>query len=461
MRLRSLRTHLLLWLLLPIAAVALVDAYVSYRAAAQTARLVQEQLLLGAARVIGEQVHVEDGVLQIAVPPAALEMFASPSRDRVFYRATANDDTLLTGYYDLPLPPSRPRPEEAEYFDAVLRDRPIRVVAFAQPVLASPRHGTVLIEVAQTLDGRTALARDIWLGTVTRQLLVVPLLAILLWLGLRRGMRPVIALRDRVLARQPGSVETLDGTEVPAELQPLVGAFNEYAHRLDQHMSAHSRFIADASHQLRTPLTVLNTQLSYAMRNAGAERDEALRASQSTVHHGMRLVKQLLSFTAVEGGVAAAQPAIEVDLVEVVTECLEGEAWLAQERGIDLGFDSNCKTAMALGHRHLLLELASNLVDNALRYTHRGGRVTVVIRRDGRCVELAVEDDGPGIRPEDRERVFERFCRLENSRSDGCGLGLTIVREIALVHGASVSLESPASGRGLLVRVQLSSATAA
>ena len=453
--LRSLRAQLLLWLLVPMLAIAAADAWVSWRAAANTARVVQEQLLLGAARVIGEQVRIEDGVLQVAVPPAALEMFASPSRDRVFYRATAADDSLLTGYYDLPLPPQRPRAEEATYFDAQLRDRPIRVVAFAQPVMASPVRQSVLIEVAQTLDGRSALAREIWLGTMTRHLLLLPLVALLLWLGLRRGMRRVLALRESVLARQPGAVDTLDESAAPTELEPLVRAFNDYAQRLDRHMSAHSRFIADASHQLRTPLAVLNTQLSYAMRSDAAGREEALRASQGTVQHGMRLVNQLLSFTALEGGAAAAQPMEDVDLVQLATGLLEGQAWLAQERGIDLGYESDAASAVVRGHRHLLEELAANLVDNALRYTPRGGQVTLRVRREGAACVLEVEDDGPGIAPADRERVFERFCRLENSRSDGCGLGLAIVREIARTHRAEVALLTPASGRGLAARVVL------
>jgi two-component system sensor histidine kinase TctE len=460
MRPRSLRTHLLLWLLVPITAIAAVDAYVSYRAAERTAGLVQQQLLLGAARVIGEQVRVEDGVLQVIVPPAALEMFASPSQDRVFYRATAGDGSLLTGYYDLPLPKERLAAEQATYFDAVLRDRPIRVVAFAQPVFAEPHRGTVVIEVAQTLGGKDALAREIWLGTVTRHLLVLPVLAVLLWFGLRRGVRPVIALSNRVRSFEPGSVATLDDAAAPAELQPLVRAFNEYARRLDMHVSANSRFIADASHQLRTPLTVLNTQLSYAIRNSGTDRDEALRASQATVHHGMRLVKQLLSMTAVEAGAAAAPAAGDVDLVGVVTEVLEGEAWLAQERGIDLGFESNSPALVVRGHAHLLSELTSNLVDNALRYTPRGGQVTVRVREEGEFAVLEVEDDGPGVPLADRERVFERVCRLENSRSDGCGLGLAIVREIARMHGAETSLHSARSETGLLVRTVIARAKA-
>jgi two-component system sensor histidine kinase TctE len=443
----------LLWLLVPMALMAAIDAYTSYHAAEETARIVQERMLLGAARVIGEQVRYEDGALQVSVPPAALEMFASPSHDRVFYRATAEGDTLLTGYFDLPLPKHTPGIEQATYFDAVLRERPVRVVAYSQPVFTSTQRGTVLIEVGQTLDGRQALARDIWLATVSRHLIAVPLLALLLWFGLRRGLRPVLSLRDRVLAREPGSTEKLDEARVPRELQPLVAAFNDYAQRLDHHMSAHSRFIADASHQLRTPFTVLNTQISYALRQEGSAREEALRASEASVHHGMRLVKQLLSFTAVEGGVASAQPPSNVDLLEVVTEVLERESWLAQDRGIDLGLDNEGGNAIVTGHRHLLVELFANLVDNAVRYTPQGGEVTVQLRSDEGKVEAIVQDNGPGIPAADRERVFERFVRLQNSSSDGGGLGLAIVREIARVHGAQVTLEDAPSGRGLAVRV--------
>jgi two-component system, OmpR family, sensor histidine kinase TctE len=446
----SLRAQLLLWMLVPIAAVALLDAVASYRSAVESATIVQERMLLGAARVIGEQVRMEDGVLQVLVPPAALELFASPSRDRVFYRATDDHDALLTGYFDLPLPPRRPRTEEATYFDAVLRERPVHVVAYAQPLLSAPDRGAVLIEVGQTLDGRDALARDIWLAAARRQLLLVALVGVLLWLGLGRGVRPVLHLRDRMLARQPGSVEPLDEKAVPLELQPLVSAVNDYAERLDRHMSSHSRFIADASHQLRTPLTLLNTQVSYAIRNDDPRlRDEALHAIQASVQHGIRLVKQLLAFTTAEAGPDSAAAAEPVDLVAVATRVLEREAWLAQERNIDLGFEADAGVAPVTGRAHLLTELVANLVDNAVRYTQPGGRVTVIVRRSGRSTTLVVEDNGPGVPPEQRERVFERFCRLDNGQSDGCGLGLAIVREIARAHGAQVSLTDPPSGRGL------------
>ena len=280
------------------------------------------------------------------------------------------------------------------------------------------------------------------------------LVGVLLWLGLRRGMRPLIALRDRMLERRPGSVDRLDERSVPTELQPLVGAVNDYAQRLDRHMSAHSRFIADASHQLRTPLTLLNTQVVYALRHdEPVAREEALRAIHDSVQHGVRLVQQLLSWTMAEAAESRRPEPEPVDMADVVRRVLETQALAAQQRGIDLGFRAGGETAIVRGQALLLREVVANLVDNALRYTPAGGVVTAAVTGRGSQVILRVEDNGPGIPAQERERVFERFYRLHDGVSDGCGLGLAIVREIARAHGASVSLSSPPSGRGLVAEV--------
>jgi two-component system, OmpR family, sensor histidine kinase TctE len=457
----SLRSQLLAWLLAPLALVAAIDAWATYRSAQETATIVQERMLLGAARVIGEQVHLEEGVIQVVIPPAALELFASPSRDRVFYRASAEKGVLLSGYYDLALPPHLPRAEEAVYFDAIERERPVHVVGFAQPVFAAPERGPVLIEVAQTLEGRDRLAREIWGMSISRQLALLVLVGVLLWLGLRRGMVPLLKLRDRVLERRPGSVDRLDESAVPAELRPLVLAVNDYAQRLDRHMSAHSRFIADASHQLRTPLTLLNTQVVYALRHdEPAGRQDALQAIHASVQHGVRLVQQLLSWTMAEAIEAKAPALVPVDLSAVVRRVLEAQALTAGQRGIDLGLRDAGAAAMVRGHAQLLQELVANLVDNALRYTPRGGIVTAAIVRSAGALILRVEDNGPGIPESERERVFERFHRLHDGDSDGCGLGLAIVREIARSHGASVRLSAPPSGIGLFVDVTFAAAPA-
>jgi len=451
----SLRSQLLVWLLAPLGLVAALDAWATYRSAQETATIVQERMLLGAARVIGEQVHLEEGVVQVVIPPAALELFASPSRDRVFYRASGEKGVLLSGYYDLALPPRLPRAEEAVYFDTMERDRPVHVVGFAQPVFAAPERGSVLIEVAQTLEGRDRLAREIWGMSITRQFALLVLVGVLLWFGLGRGMAPLLKLRDRVLERRPGSVDRLDESAVPAELRPLVIAVNDYAQRLDRHMSAHSRFIADASHQLRTPLTLLNTQVVYALRHdEPATREEALRAIHGSVQHGVRLVQQLLSWTMAEAAEAKTPALAPVDLSAIVRRVLEAHALTAQQRGIDLGFRDTGESAVLLGQAQLLGELVANLVDNALRYTPRGGVVTAAIAWSEGALTLRVEDNGPGIPEAERERVFERFHRLHDSASDGCGLGLAIVREIARSHGARVQLAAPPSGSGLLVEVR-------
>ncbi|MBV8619624.1 MAG: sensor histidine kinase [Curvibacter sp.] len=454
MRLPSLRSTLMLWLLLPLTTYVVVDAAVNYHEARHTAQLVQQRMLLGAARMIGQQVQYEDGVVQVVIPPAALELFASPSHDRVYYRVARADGELLSGHANLASPPRFPAAEEAVYFDAGLNGQAVRAVAFGQPLLSEPGHRPVLIEVAQTLAGRDALAREIWLGTVQRQLLLLGLGAVLLWFGLRLGLRPVLTLREQVLRRRPGTLDPLQAAEAPTELAPLVAAINDYVGRLDHHMSAHSRFIADAAHQLRTPLTVLNTQVVYAIRHPAPEgRDEALQATLATVQHGMRLVNQLLSFSLAEAIRGQAPRQEPVDLGATVQQVLETLASLAGQRQIDLGFEGLAEGCEVQGSPRLLHELVANLIDNALRYTPPGGVVTARLLREPQKVLLQIDDNGPGIPASERERVFERFHRLNNQQSDGCGLGLAIVREIAESCGAVVELGEPPQGRGLRVTV--------
>ena len=454
MAFKSLRSQLLCWLLAPMALVAVIDAVLTYRTAQQTATIVQERMLLGAARMIGEQIHLEEGTVQIIVPPSALELFVSPSRDRVFYRVSTQEGQLLTGYFDLALPPRTLAPEEFTYFDAIQRDKPVRIVAFAQPVFASAGLGPILIEVAQTLEGRDELAREVWLTAIWRQAALLMLITLFLWVGLRRGMLPLLNLRDRVLSRAPGTLEKLDSKPVPSELQPLVIAVNDYVERLDIHMSAHSRFIADASHQLRTPLALLNTQVVYALRNSTPhDRQEALNAIHESVQHAMRLVNQLLTFNMAEASVHQHKQQSIVDLGAIVSHVLETLAAPAQQKQIDLGFESYGPPSNVFAVPHLLQEMVANLVDNALRYTGPGGTVTAVVQNLGGNVQLHIQDNGPGIPVDQQERVFERFVRLQDDYSDGCGLGLAIVREIAKTMNANVSLQTPESGVGLRVTV--------
>src|SRR5882672_4412434 len=449
----SLRLQLLAWLLVPLGFLVAVNTWLSFREASATATAVQDRMLLGAIRIIAEQAYYRAGELHVEVPPAALELFESASRDRVYYRVVSPRGALLLGYPELPSPARPLSSEEFTHFDATMRGEPVRVAALGHPLIGAPEPGVVVIEVAQTLRSHRELASQIWEQAIVHQLIMLALTIVMVWLGLRFGLRPLIRLRDAVLERRPGALEPLDPGPVPQELAPLVTAVNEYVRRLDEHMAAHGRFVAYASHQLRTALSVLNTQVSFALRSEdAAAREDALKAIRNGVRDGIRLVNQLLTLFMAEAAAHSAPRQTEVDLAEVVKRVLEEHAASAQAKEIDLGFEQR-GGALVRGTPSMLHELVANLVDNAIRYTPHRGVVTAAIEGAAERVTLRIEDNGPGIPAEQRERVFERFYRLHEDGAGGSGLGLPIVREIAAASRASVQLSDPGQGTGLVVSV--------
>ncbi len=411
---------------------------------------------------MAEQVHLDEGVIQAEIPPAALELFDSPSHDHVFYSISGTDGTMVSGYFDFQKPSAPIKPEEMLFYETELRDQRIYAVAFAQPVFEAPRRGQVLILVGQTLEGRHALARDIWIQTIRGHLEMLLLAALILWFGLGRGLHPLLELCNQLAARKPGELEQLSPRGLPTELKPLARVVNDYVARLDAHISAHGRFIADASHQLRTPLALLNTQVTYAIQNKDeASSQEILTAIHECVQHSVRLVNQLLAFDMAQAGVGRPLAQVPVDLVGVVRQAIEAQATVAARRNIDLGVEGAQAPTEVLANPVLLHELVANLVDNALRYTPPGGRVTVCVLETQSSVALTVTGNGHGIPENERENVFRRFYRLDNGHSDGCGLGLAIVREIATSCGAHITLGSPDAGTGLVVCVQFPQLSAA
>jgi two-component system sensor histidine kinase TctE len=452
---RSLRRRLLAWVMLPLAGAVVLEGVWGLRNAEVTAAVVQDRLLLGSARIVAEQLRFEDGGIEAPVPPAALELFQSADTDDVYYRVIAADGRTVSGYPELVLPDAHLQPETGQFFDAVVRGRPVRAVDYLQPVLAETGLQLVRVQVAQTLHGRTALARGLWLRAVVQQLITLALVALLVWLGLRSCLRPLLQLRDAVLARRPGSLKPLQAEAMPGELSPLVGAINEYALRLERHVSMQEVFIQDAAHQLRTPLTLLTTQLSFAVRAVdGAGREESLAAMRRTVQQSTRLVHQLLSLFNAEVHRDAEARDEPSRLGDVVRGVLEDMAGRAQSKGIDLGLEETAPDRTVRGDPVALREIVVNLVDNAIRYTPAGGVVTTRIALEGSAVVLTVEDDGPGIPPDEREKVFQRFYRIDDSVSDGCGLGLAIVRQFAEAIGAAVRLSTAPGGRGLSAEVR-------
>jgi len=455
----SLRTKLLAWTMLPLSLLAVLDVAVGYLRADHIARLVQENQLLGSARVIAEQVRFVDGNYSLSLPPAALELFdsaADGSRpDQVYYRVTTPEGNLLSGYYEMAQSTVALKSEQYLFFPSVMRDEPVHVVAFAQPVFAAGGEALVRVEVGQTLHSRKALASDLWRRSAGDHLMILGATAVLILLALQFALAPLLTLRRRMAERQPGVLTPLDAGPMPSELQPLVAAMNDYIARLGEQMAEHDRFIGEASHQLRTPLTVFNTQVSYALRQQTIEeKDAALRALRQGLRSNIRLVAQLLAYTEADAKLLRPGTVKQLDLLPVIRQVLEELALVAQEKQIDLGYEGEEGSLPVRGTRHQLAVLLSNLVDNAIRYTPSGGIVTVRTRKDetGGLI-VTVEDNGPGIPEDQREHVFERFYRLHGEDLPGSGLGLAIVREIARSFGIALELSAPPEGSGTVVRL--------
>lgn len=445
--------------MLPLVGAVAVDGWISHRNASAMASVVQDRLLLGSARIVAEQLRFEDGAFQEHIPPAALELFESGDVDRIYYRVTTASGQMVTGYGELAIPNVDLKPEIPYFFDTSVRNLPTHAVAFLQPVLTDQGVQSVLVEIAQTMRGHEQLTQSLWLHAMVQQLVILALVAVLILFGLQRGLQPLLRLRDAILARASGTFEPLRFGAIPSELAPLVDAINEDALRLDQYTRAQSIFIQNAAHQLRTPLTLLNTQVSYAVRATdGAVRAESLAAIRQTVQQSVRLVNQLLTLSAAEAHRPDETTESTIELDAVVRQVLEDLSGQAQAKGIDLGFEMAGSAPTVAGHPVALREIVMNLVDNAIRYTQPGGIVTSRIAGSRSAVILVIEDNGPGIPVEERERVFERFYRIHDRDSGGCGLGLPIAVEFASRMGARVVLRTPVTGIGLAVEVTLTRA---
>jgi len=456
---KSLRLQLLLWLLIPLAGAVLANTWVTYRNAQEMAGIVTDRTLLASARSIAERIQINGGSVDVIIPPAALEMFETGYRDRVYYRITRSSpgvgDALVAGSGDLQDPAAPVPPLLSQFYEATFRGDPVRMVAIRQPLLGGAADESAMVVVGETLAARGHMAANLWIHNLLQQGLLVLIVAVFVWYGLQRGLRPLLRLRDDVLERAPDALSPFSAAALQSELQPLVTALNQYIERLRNQIAAQRRFIDNAAHQLRTPLTILATQAAYAIRTQNiAEKDETLEAIHGNAREMARLAHQLLTLSNVEpdGRVRRSE---RIDLVAVTRRALESQVSHALEKGMDLGFDPAPDAAHVRGDASLLQEMVVNLVDNALRYTPAGGVVTVGIERADADWRLTVRDNGPGIPTPERERVFERFYRVLGNEAEGSGLGLAIAREIAAGSGGTITLDSCAEERGLLVTIAL------
>jgi len=445
---------LLVAVLGPLLAAAILIGVVGATLIADVVRRTNDRVLGGALGAIAETVQVERGEVTLDLPAAAFGMLENTERDNVYYRVAVGTD-LLTGYADLPAPdPATLAIDVPRYRFARYRDQQIRIaeVRRALPRIDKP----VIVQIAETLDNRGALTRRLMLALLIGECVLVGAAALLLRPALGWSLRPLARLRGAVEARDERArpdFSPLDTGPLPSELRPLASAFDRLLAQLDTATVGVRRFTADASHQMRTPLSVLKVQVALARRGSDAERREALDEIADVAIRLERLVTQLLALArAEEAGVSA--PLEAVDLREVASAVIARQINQAIRAGVDLVLESDGQTQyMVSGHRTLIFEILSNLIDNGIRYNRRGGMVSVALQADDTQIAVVVADDGPGIAPAYREKVFDRFVRLGTANSpEGSGLGLAIVRSAATRLTATVGFVDVDRGTAIVLR---------
>lgn len=441
----SLRRRLTYWLVGPLLVLVAAGSLATYRIALNAANRAYDSALLDPVLAIAGHLHRSGGRFELDLPKVAIDALRIDSQDRVFFQVLGPSGELISGTPRLPAPPEQLAPEANVFYETRLEGTRVRVAARAVKV----ESGTAIVQVAETLKKRDKLVLELLVASTVPQILIALAAVALFWLGIGQGLKPLDRLREEIAARSPRDLHPVPEENQPQEVQPLVGALNRLLSRLNAAIESQRRFISNAAHQLRTPLAGLHTHAELARREPSAtDLKSLLDMIVSDTGRTSHLVNQLLTLARAEPGEAAGgQP---VNLHEIVGRDVRDWVQRAVVKNIDLGFELG--DAWILGEPLLLRELTANLIDNALDYTQAGGSVTVRTgERRGEAV-LEVEDNGPGIPAGEREKVFERFYRIPATGGKGCGLGLSIVAEIAGRHGGRVDLDVPAGGAGTLFR---------
>ena len=461
----SLRRQLLLGILLPVLAVVMLNAALLYRQALISADTAYDRTLLASAKTIGEQLQLDPASAArprviAELPYAALEAFEADNRSRMVYRVSGFDGEVVSGFDDLPPPraadPRRDAPPVyaalVRFYDDRYRDEPVRMAVLLQPVAGPGGQGMAIIQVAETLELRHALARQLLLQTLWQQgLLLVLIAGVVLWV-VQRVTRPVRRLSQALVARDEADLSPLPASDAPHELRPVVDATNALMARLAHLLAHQKRFVRDASHQLRTPLAVLKAQVQSA-RRGDVEPMQALAEIDATVQGATELANQMLALAKVEQlrqqGLQGDSP--QEDWEPIVRGVALDLAPLIAAGRID--FELVTTPATVPAHAWALRELTRNLLHNAIKHTPAGGSLVLRLAHEGLEALLEVLDSGPGLEAAQRERLFQPFSAA--GPQAGSGLGLAICSEIVATAGGRIRLDERSGGPGLAARVFL------
>ncbi|BCQ54311.1 sensor histidine kinase [Burkholderia gladioli] len=468
---RSLFGEILDWMLAPLLLLWPMSIAVTYLVAKTIANGPFDRALETDAYVLARQITPVNGVAELVLPKATLDLLRADNVDSVYYQVLGTRGELVAGEADLPLPrdDDRPPPGVVLFRDDLLRGNDIRVAYTTVALGGSSGSQPVLVQVGETLDKRNALANDIIKGVILPQFVILPLAIVLVWFGLSRGLAPLTALQAHIRNRRPDDLSPVDPQRAPPEIEPLVTSFNDLLGRLEQNIALQKRFIADAAHQMKTPLAGLRTQAEFALRHeVPDEVARSLEQIATSSGQAARLVTQLLALARAENR-ASGLSFEPVDLAALARVTVRDWVQAAFARRMDLGYegpddqDVQAPAPIIDGHAVMLREMLGNLIDNAIRYTPEGGRITVrlhvepgvrldatgaVVRAfdnagagQAGVAHIEVEDTGPGIPAHERGRVLERFYRILGRDGEGSGLGLAIVREIVTQHGGALAID--------------------
>ena len=443
MRARSLRRQLLAGILIPMVLIVAFNTWSLYRQALAALNTAYDRTLLASAKSLGESLDVrgegDAARLQANVPSAALEAFEADLQSRMAYRISTRQGVLLSGYDDLPMwhgqiPMQPPYAALVDFYDGQFRGEPVRMAVLLQPVASTTGRDVAVVQVAETLEIRHALARQILWDTLARQAALIALIAATVIVVVQRATRPVRALSHELQARPDDDLRPIAAPDAPRELQPLIAATNEHMRRQSDLLAQQQRFVRDASHQLRTPLAVLKAQVQSARRGDVAP-PEALAEIEHTVDRATQLANQMLALAKVaqlqqQADVAPAQ------FDEVVRAVALDVAPLIAGKGLD--FDLQTEPVTLRAHDWMLRELTRNLLHNAIRHTPAGGLLAITLVRAGGEARLTVADGGHGIAPKLAERLFQPFSA--GAGGTGSGLGLAICHEIVQTLGGRIQL---------------------
>lgn len=413
-----------------------------------------DRVLSGSLQAISETLAMQEGYITLDLPPSALGMLENADRDNVYYSVIYRGK-VITGYPELTTGGWPILLAGISFRDGLFHGLPIRIATEAKlvPQLDAP----VIVQVAETTKNRTALAHRMMVSLMAAELFLLVVIATLIVLAVDWGLRPLTALQRVVEARiaQPDlDFAPLPLRGMPREALPFVSAFNTLLKHVESSFETLRRFTSDASHQLRAPLAVVRTHVELLVRRT--DTSEEMRTSLSDVSLAVkalqRLIVQLISLAKAERP-SEGRSVEQFDLVECTASASRACATRALDRGMELSFETEQVMLQVQGNAMFAGEMIANLLDNCIRYGLDGGHI--IVRIPDKLGRLEIEDDGPGIPANQRERVFERFYRLpQNSDSEGSGLGLSIVQALGRRMGAIVSLETPMSGKGIRAVIQ-------